>query len=159
MERPSGLAQVKPRAPLASDPQDLSSVAGEEAACYRAGEDPGEVENSQSLQGTISPHGPIRGRGPIGCGNMGQRLRRDRTPLGMLFPFSDGAHLGGTSAGFDDGGLQTRLSPLHHGLHHSLFFTVLAQDMFGRRAVMWRIGVQPDPAVLGPIVARDRVPR
>ena len=87
-----------------------------------------------------------------------QRLGVDCLTLGMRLPLSPGSHFGRTTTGVDHRLFQIGLGPSRHVAGHRGAVVDGAEHCFSRRSVMRRIGVQADPAVLGRVVARNRVP-
>ncbi|MNF91509.1 hypothetical protein D3C84_741120 [compost metagenome] len=139
--------------------QYVGAKASEKAAGDRACQHAGQVQHLDAGQGLRHRSLPGGAVPVVAGGELNQRFGIDRKPLRMGLPLFPTAHLGGTAPGIDHGLLQVALGPSHHFTGHCLAVGAGAQHRFSGGAVMGRIGVQADPAILCGVVTCDRVPQ
>jgi hypothetical protein len=141
-------------------PKHVRSVGRQQSRTDRAGDNPGQVEHSDPAQRpavariVIESH---RCAGPAGA----QRADRlaESCPARLGAPPGLGVvQHGGTATGGDDGVLQPLACPAGDGLRDLGPRRHLSEYQLDRGPMVGVIGVQPDPAVGAPVVARDRVP-
>lgn len=140
------------------DAQHLGAIACEKPAGDRTGKDPRQIENPDAVQRTrrIFPFGLLLNLGMIMP--MDERFAVDGSALGMRCPGIEAAHRGGAPPGLDNRALQHIGVPLHDFPCEFVAIGTATQNRQRRRAVMGRIGVKADPAVLCPIVACKGIP-
>ena len=141
------------------DPQHIGAVGGQEPGRDRPGDDAGEVKNAEPAirPGVGDRQRPRRGGRPRldprhrfgGARNSGRR-RDPRRPV---------VHRRRTAADVDDRRLEFAPAPPRHLVGDGRpLVTAAAENLLRRRAVIAVVGVQPDPAVGGGVVAGDRIP-
>ena len=169
----AGGAGVQPRGALADrhvghdaglvpvgwvDPQHGGAEPGQRSGRDRAGEHAGEVEHPHARERPSGIRGPGDVPLPAPAADRDQRLAGHRGALGRGRPVGGGPHACGAAAGRDHLGLERCDGHAGDGRGDGIALRRHAEHAQGRRAMVRRVGVQPDPAVGAAVVAGDRIP-
>lgn len=168
-----GKAQVEPGATLAQrhvgddrrfvppgrvDAQHVGAEPGEEARRHGTGQHPGQVEDADAGERPLARSRQISARQGIRGLDPQQGLGGHAPPLRMIGPGGERAHRRRAPALLDHRRLEIIRCPARDRGSDGGLLVRRAENRERRVPMMGRIGMEPDPAVLGRIIAGDRIP-